>query len=73
MVQRRVHSILFDEVLEYHSVELITHTEVQKIVKNGEYFDVIIPGGGSVQSRFVVVTIGRMGKPNKPTTRFQPP
>ncbi|WP_457606335.1 NAD(P)-binding domain-containing protein [Nitratifractor sp.] len=55
----------FDEVIDHHSVELRTHTEVQKIVKNGEIFEVQIPGG-SVRSRFVVVTIGRMGKPNKP-------
>ena len=55
----------FDEVINKHSVELKTHTEVQKIVKNGDHFDVMIPGG-SIKSKFVVVTIGRMGKPNKP-------
>ncbi len=55
----------FDEIIAHHSVELRTHTEVQKIVKNGDIFDVMIPGG-SVKARYVVVTIGRMGKPNKP-------
>ncbi len=55
----------FDEIIAHHSVELRTHTEVQKIVKKGDIFDVMIPGG-SVKARYVVVTIGRMGKPNKP-------
>jgi len=55
----------FDELLAKHSVELRTHTEVQKIVKVGDHFEVMIPGG-SIKARYVVVTIGRMGKPNKP-------
>ncbi len=61
----------FDEIIAHHSVELRTHTEVQKIVKNGDIFDVMIPGG-SVKARYVVVTIGRMGKPNKPDYKIPP-
>jgi len=55
----------FDEILEKHSVELKTHTEVQKVVKTEAGFEVMI-AGGSVSAQHVVVTIGRMGKPNKP-------
>jgi len=55
----------FDEVLEKHSVELKTHTEVQKIVKHEKHFEVVFTGG-SVVAEHAVVTIGRMGKPNKP-------
>ncbi len=55
----------FDEILAHHSVELKTHTEVQKIEKRDGYFEVFV-GGGSVNAKYVVVTIGRMGKPNKP-------
>ena len=61
----------FDEVIAHHSVELKTHTEVQKIVKKEDHFEVMIPGG-SIQGRFVVVTIGRMGKPNKPDYKIPP-
>jgi len=61
----------FDEVIKKHSVELKTHTEVQKITKKGDYFEVQVPGG-AVKSRFVVVTIGRMGKPNKPDYKIPP-
>ena len=55
----------FDEILENHSVELRTHTEVQKIEKIEEGFEVFI-AGSSIRAKHVVVTIGRMGKPNKP-------
>jgi len=55
----------FDEILANHSVELKTHTEVQKIEKRDGFFEVFI-AGGSIMAKYVVVTIGRMGKPNKP-------
>lgn len=55
----------FDEVIKAHGVELKTHTEVTKIEKTDGVFDVYI-AGGSVKAKYVVVTIGRMGKPNKP-------
>lgn len=55
----------FDEVIKAHGVELRTHTEVSKIEKTDGIFDVYI-AGGSVKAKYVVVTIGRMGKPNKP-------
>lgn len=55
----------FDQLLDHESLELRTHTEVQKIVKNDEGFEVFI-AGGSIRAKYVVVTIGRMGKPNKP-------
>lgn len=61
----------FDDVLQNHSVELKTHTEVQKIVKSNDGFDVVI-AGGTIKARYVVVTIGRMGKPNKPSYKIPP-
>ncbi|RLA72450.1 MAG: cbb3-type cytochrome oxidase assembly protein CcoS [Epsilonproteobacteria bacterium] len=62
----------FDEILENHSVELKTHTEVQKILKYDDGFDVMI-AGGSIRAKYVVVTIGRMGKPNKPDYKIPGP
>ena len=61
----------FDQLLDHESLELKTHTEVQKIVKTGDGFEVFI-AGGSIKARYVVVTIGRMGKPNKPDYKFPP-
>jgi len=59
----------FDEVLAFHSVELSTHTEVSKIVKTDNGFEVFY-GADSIKAKYVVVTIGRMGKPNKPSYKI---
>ncbi len=55
----------FDEILANHSVKLETHVEVQSIEKKDGYFEVYM-AGKSILAKNVVVTIGRMGKPNKP-------
>jgi len=64
----------FDEILLHHSVELQTHVEVQSIEKlqdksGDECFEVFM-AGKSIKARHVVVTIGRMGKPNKPSYKI---
>jgi len=61
----------FDQLLDHESLELRTHTEVQKIVKTEGGFEVFI-AGGSIRAKYVVVTIGRMGKPNKPDYKIPP-
>lgn len=61
----------FDQLLDHESLELRTHTEVQKIVKQEDGFEVFI-AGGSIRAKYVVVTIGRMGKPNKPDYKIPP-
>jgi len=61
----------FDEILEHHSVELRTHVEVGHIEKKEDYFEVHM-AGESLQATNVVVTIGRMGKPNKPSYKIPP-
>lgn len=61
----------FDEILNNHSVELQTHVEVQNIVKKDGYFEVFM-AGKSITAKYVVVTIGRMGKPNKPDYKIPP-
>ncbi len=61
----------FDEILKKHSVKLQTHTEVTSIEKKGDYFEVHT-SKGTIKSKYVVVTIGRMGKPNKPDYKIPP-
>lgn len=61
----------FDQLLDNEVLELRTHTEVQKIVKQEDALEVFI-AGGSIRARYVVVTIGRMGKPNKPDYKIPP-
>ena len=59
----------FDEVIAKHDIELITNVEVSKIEKEGDLFNVHI-AGRSFKTKYAVVTIGRMGKPNKPTYKI---
>jgi thioredoxin reductase (NADPH) len=62
----------FDEILQNHSVSLKTHVEVQSIEKlEDESFEIFM-AGESVKAQNVVVTIGRMGKPNKPSYKVPP-
>jgi len=61
----------FDEIIKNHAVELKTHTEVSSIEKKDDHFEVIL-NGGTIKAKYVVVTIGRMGKPNKPGYKIPP-
>ena len=61
----------FDEILDHHGVELQTQVEVQSIEKKDGYFEVHM-AGKSLRAEHVVVTIGRMGKPNKPSYKIPP-
>ncbi len=62
---------LFDELLEHHDIELRTQVEVGSIEKKDGYFEVHM-AGSSIKAKYVVVTIGRMGKPNKPDYKIPP-
>jgi len=61
----------FDQLLDNEAMELRTHCEVQKIRKHEDKFEIFV-AGGSIYARYVVVTIGRMGKPNKPEYKIPP-
>lgn len=62
---------LFDELLEHHDIELKTQVEVGSIEKKEDCFAVHM-AGETIYARNVVVTIGRMGKPNKPDYKIPP-
>ena len=61
----------FDEILKNHAVELRTHVEVSAIEKKQNHFEVHM-AGETVLAKYVVITIGRMGKPNKPSYKIPP-
>ena len=61
----------FDEILKEHLIEMQTQVEVQSIEKKEDYFEVHM-AGKSIRAKNVVVTIGRMGKPNKPSYKIPP-
>ena len=62
----------FDQIIAKHSVELRTHVEVSNIKKRGDGIFEVAANGENVLARYVVVTIGRMGKPNKPSYKIPP-
>jgi len=61
----------FDEILKQHGVQLQTQVEVQSVEKKDGYFEIHM-AGKSLKAKNVVVTIGRMGKPNKPSYKIPP-
>ncbi len=61
----------FDEVIKAHAIELQTNVEVSKIEKDNNLFNIYMVNS-SVWAKNVVVTIGRMGKPNKPSYKIPP-
>jgi thioredoxin reductase (NADPH) len=59
----------FDEIIKSHAVELNTHVEVQSIENKKDYFEISM-SEKTIKAKNVVVTIGRMGKPNKPSYKI---
>lgn len=57
---------LFSECVFGNYIEALFNTEVESIQKNGEYFEVSTVNNDKYISKYVVVSIGKMGRPNKP-------
>ncbi len=61
----------FDALLDNERIDTSFFTEVESIEKNGDIFEVLT-NNGTFKSKNVVVTIGKMGKPNKPSYKIPP-
>jgi thioredoxin reductase (NADPH) len=61
----------FDELLNKNSIDSHFKCEVEKVEKSDNIFTVNTTCG-EFKSKFVVVSIGRMGKPNKPSYKVPP-
>lgn len=61
----------FDTLLDDHLIEAKFNCEVDRVTKDGELFRVAT-SGGEFLSKYVVVSVGRMGKPNKPSYAIPP-
>ena len=57
---------LFSECLFGNYIEAMFNTEVESIQKNGEYLEVSTSDNKKYLSKYVVVSIGKMGRPNRP-------
>jgi thioredoxin reductase (NADPH) len=61
----------FDMLLDTGKVDALFETEVDKIQREVDHF-VITTSKGSFKSKNAVITIGKMGKPNKPAYKIPP-
>jgi thioredoxin reductase (NADPH) len=62
----------FDQLLDEEKIDTAFNTEVENIVKNPDGLFLITTATQSFKSRAVVITIGKMGKPNKPSYKIPP-
>ena len=63
---------LFDQLLDKHKVETAFNTEVEKVEKQGDIFEISTTNNETFKARNVVIAIGKMGKPNKPSYKIPP-
>ena len=61
----------FETILDNDGIDTLFNTEVDRVVKNDDIFTVVTPKGNFF-AKNVIVSIGRMGKPNKPSYKIPP-
>ena len=59
----------FEDLLDNEDIDTLFNCEVDRVTKEDELFTVVTPQG-YFQSKNVIVSIGRMGKPNKPSYKI---
>lgn len=62
----------FDDLLDSDKIDSLFNTEVEKIIRENNNLLYIHTSKGIVMSRNAVVSIGKMGKPNKPSYKIPP-
>jgi len=62
----------FDEMIDNHKIDSHFNCEVDKITKDKDGIFNIRSSKGDFKSKNVVIAIGRMGKPNKPSYKIPP-
>ncbi len=61
----------FDKLLDNDEIDTAFNSEVEKIKKDGDIFQIITSSAGYM-SKNVIIAIGTMGKPNKPSYKIPP-
>jgi len=62
----------FDKIIDDHEIDYHFNCEVDKITKNSEGIFKIRSSKSDFKAKNVVIAIGRMGKPNKPSYKTPP-
>ncbi|WP_187646756.1 NAD(P)-binding domain-containing protein [Nitrosophilus labii] len=63
---------LFDKLLDRHKIDTLFNTEVEKVEKKEDFFEVFTTDNKIYRAKNVVIAIGKMGKPNKPSYKIPP-
>ncbi|CBG39892.1 NAD(P)-binding domain-containing protein [Helicobacter mustelae] len=63
---------LFDALLEQYSIAPKYGTDIEKVVKKDQYFELTSTGNETFLAKFVIIAIGKMGQPNKPDYKIPP-
>lgn len=58
---------LFDKILATNNIDVRFKTEIESVSNNGDNFTLHCTNGDELNARFVVISIGKMGVPNKPS------
>lgn len=58
---------LFDELLKTKQIDVRFKSEIESVRKEGDIFILHTSDGQSFKARFVIIAIGKMGQPNKPS------
>jgi thioredoxin reductase (NADPH) len=62
----------FDSLIDQHIIDSHFNCEVDKISKGEDGLFTVRAGCGEFRGRYIVIAIGRMGKPNKPSYKIPP-
>ncbi|WP_104721118.1 NAD(P)-binding domain-containing protein [Helicobacter mesocricetorum] len=58
---------LFDKIIKENCFEVHFNTEVESIKKKGDLFAIQTANNATIKAKFIVISIGKMGQPNKPS------
>ncbi|PDX37477.1 NAD(P)-binding domain-containing protein [Helicobacter pylori] len=60
----------FTNLLKEHRITPSYKTDIESVKKEGEYFKITTTSNTTYHAKFVVVAIGKMGQPNRPTYKI---
>ncbi|MCE3038178.1 NAD(P)-binding domain-containing protein [Helicobacter anatolicus] len=63
---------LFDSLLEKYQIVPKYNTDIEKVVKKDGIFEISSTNNEIFHAKFVVISIGKMGQPNKPDYKIPP-
>ena len=63
---------LFDDLLKKHNISPIFSTAIEKVTQKDGFFEIVTTKNDIYNAKFVVISVGKMGQPNKPDYKIPP-